>query len=331
MTFPLLDLGIHIIECPIPMPQAGGPANVYLIEEADGGVALFDSGIGTPAGETAVREGFQKLGYGFGDVRRIYLSHGHIDHFGLARTISEESGAPVYIHEGDRKKVEQPTANWEELRPAYGEYMRTLGVSQEELLKLERAHAHFLSMARPIEHTRGVTDGEVLSFRHCTAKVLHSPGHTPGLTCLYIEQQRVLFSDDHLLERVSPNPLIEVGPEGAASKFRALSTYLRTLDRTRKLPVDLVLPGHNKPFREPNRIIDSLLGFYEGRQKKILERLRDGAKDAMDLVTHLFPRVHRRELNLTMSEVVGNLEVLEDRGAVRRLPATPVFRWELAG
>ena len=72
--YPLLELGIHRIECPVPFAQAGGPANVYLIEEADGGVALFDSGIGTPDGEKAVREGFAKLGYRFGDVRRISCS-----------------------------------------------------------------------------------------------------------------------------------------------------------------------------------------------------------------------------------------------------------------
>ncbi len=330
MTFPLAELGIHRIECPLPMPQAGGPANVYVIEETDGGVALFDSGIGTPTGETAVREGFRKLGYSFGDVRRIYLSHGHIDHFGLARTMSEESGAPVYIHEGDRRKVEQPVANWEAVRPAYTEYMRKLGVSAEDLARLEHHHKHFLAMARPVEHTRGVQDGDVLSFKHFSAVVLHSPGHTPGLTCLYVEQHRLLFSDDHLLERVSPNPLIEVDAEIPDAKFRALPTYLRTLDRTRKLDVDLVLPGHNKPFHGPGRIIEGLLGFYEGRQQKVRDKLGNGPTNAMDLVMHVFPRVGRRELNLTMSEIVGNLEVLEDRGVVRRLPPDPVYRWELA-
>jgi glyoxylase-like metal-dependent hydrolase (beta-lactamase superfamily II) len=159
--------------------------------------------------------------------------------------------------------------------------------------------------------------------------VLHSPGHTPGLTCLYITAHRILFSDDHLLERVSPNPLIEIGPDGYDAKFRALVTYLRTLARTRELAIDLVLPGHNNPFHDPVRIIDSLLGFYEKRQTKILDRLASGPKDAMDLVTHVFPRASRRDLNLTLSEVIGNIEVLEEKGAIRRLPATPVFRWEL--
>ena len=36
-----------------------------------------------------------------------------------------------------------------------------------------------------------------------------------------------------------------------------------------------------------------------------------------------------RDLNLTMSEIVGHLEVLEDRGVLRRLEPDPVYRWEL--
>jgi glyoxylase-like metal-dependent hydrolase (beta-lactamase superfamily II) len=330
VTHPLLELGIHRIECPIPIPQAGGPANVYLIEERDGGVALFDSGIGTPVGEAAVREGFRALGYKFGDVRRIYLSHGHIDHYGLAQTISEESGAPVYIHEADRLKVEHPGADWQASREAYRDYMLRLGASAEEIQRLERDHLNIMKLARPIERTRSVRDGEVLQFRRFAATVQHSPGHTPGLTCLYIENAGILFSDDHLLERVSPNPLIEIGPEGPDLKFRALSTYLRTLEKTRTLPIKLVLPGHAKPFHEPNRVIDTLLGFYAKRQEKMLDKIAQGPATAIDIVMHVFPRVGRRELNLTMSEIVGNLEVLEERGAIRRLSSEHVYRWELA-
>ncbi len=327
--YPLLELGIHRVACPIPYVQAGGPANVYLIEEKDGGIALFDSGIGTPDGEKAVREGFAALGYKFGDVRRIYLSHGHADHYGLAQTISEESKAPVYIHVADRLKVERPAQEFKASRQAYREYVTRLGVDYENVRILEEVLSAPHSVARPIERTQPVNDGDVLDFKHFSAIVQHAPGHTPGLTCLYVEPHKLLFSDDHLLERVSPNPLLEVGPEGEATKFRSLVTYLKTLDMTRKLAVDLVLPGHNSPFTDHGRVIDGLLKFYDKRQTRILERLGTGAANAVELVQHLFPRVGMSELFLTLSEVVGNLEVLEDRGLVTRLPADPIYRWAL--
>ena len=53
MTAALTRLGVHRIPVPVPFPEAGGPANVYVIEEEGGGVALFDAGIGTsPAPKT---------------------------------------------------------------------------------------------------------------------------------------------------------------------------------------------------------------------------------------------------------------------------------------
>jgi len=316
VTYPLLDLGIHRLQCPVPFLQAGGPANVYLIEEIDGGVALFDSGIGTKEGEQAVRDGFASLGYKFGDVRRIYLSHGHVDHYGLAQTISEASGAPVYIHEADRLKVERPDAEWKASQAAYNEYMHHLGVTPEEIRNLDFGQSYIFDMARPIERTLPVREGDVLRFKHFSAVVQHAPGHTPGLTCLYVESHKLLFSDDHLLERVSPNPLLEIGPEGPDNKFRSLSMYLKTLARTEAMEIDLILPGHNGPFRGHVPLIERLRAFYEKRQARLLEAMATGPRTAADLVTHLFPRVGKRDLTLTMSEVIGNLEVLEENGRV---------------
>ena len=43
----LARLGVFRIPVPVPFPEAGGPANVYVIEEEGGGVALFDAGFGT--------------------------------------------------------------------------------------------------------------------------------------------------------------------------------------------------------------------------------------------------------------------------------------------
>ena len=326
---PLLELGITRVPCPVPFPEAGGPANVYAIEEADGGVALFDAGIGTPLGEAALRDGLRALGLHFKDVRRVYLSHGHVDHYGLAQSVSEESGAPVFIHEADRDKVERPAEEWRRSRGAYQGYLRRLGVDEDALELLERGHRQVLTLARPIEHTRPVEAGETLQFARFSATVLHSPGHTPGLTCLHVASHGLLFSDDHLLERVSPNPLLEIGAAGEAAKFRSLATYLKTLAKTRELELSLILPGHAQPFHDHRRVIDGLLGFYAGRQARLLEKLAEGPKTALELVQHVFPRVGVAALFLTLSEIVGNLEVLEERGQVAMLPPAPLYRWQL--
>jgi glyoxylase-like metal-dependent hydrolase (beta-lactamase superfamily II) len=127
----------------------------------------------------------------------------------------------------------------------------------------------------------------------------------------------VLFSDDHLLERVSPNPLIDL--EGAAEPtHKALLEYLRSAERVRALPVELVAPGHAEPFSGHVEIIDRLMGFYEKRQQKIVELLQGRELTPAELAPLVFPRAKKHQLYLVLSEVMGNLEVLEARGRVRR-------------
>src|SRR5574340_588925 len=87
----LAELGVHRVPIPIPFPQAGGPVNVYLVEEAGGGLLLFDSGLGTPEAQAALEAGFRALGRRFDEVTRIVVSHGHVDHYGAARFVQERS------------------------------------------------------------------------------------------------------------------------------------------------------------------------------------------------------------------------------------------------
>jgi glyoxylase-like metal-dependent hydrolase (beta-lactamase superfamily II) len=147
--------------------------------------------------------------------------------------------------------------------------------------------------------------------------VLHLPGHTPGLVCLWVAASRVLFSDDHLLERVSPNPLLDL--EGQAEPtHKALLAYLDSARRVRALPAEVIAPGHAEPFSGHVAIIDRLLSFYEKRQQRILELLRPGPRTPAELAPLVFPHAREHQLYLTLSEVMGNLEVLEVSGRVVR-------------
>src|SRR5206468_8238772 len=90
----LRSLGVHRIAVPVPFADAGGPVNVYAIENAaaEGGYTLFDSGVLTGEGEAALREGLRAAAIPISSIKRIVVSHGHVDHFGQAQKLSEESG-----------------------------------------------------------------------------------------------------------------------------------------------------------------------------------------------------------------------------------------------
>jgi glyoxylase-like metal-dependent hydrolase (beta-lactamase superfamily II) len=174
------------------------------------------------------------------------------------------------------------------------------------------------SFARTLEAVEPLRDGEVVRTRHLSLVVHHMPGHTPGLTVLHDPARRLLFSADHLLERISPNPLIELGPHGEADYFRPLVSYLASIERTRALDVELVLPGHGPPFGGHRAVIDGMIAFYRRRQERIRVILASGPRTPWEVALELFPKAQGRQTFLIMSEAVANLEVMETRGEVRR-------------
>lgn len=316
----LRDLGVHRIPIPIPFPQAGGPVNVYVVEEPGGGFFLFDSGLGSAEAQAALDAGLARLGKRFSDASRIVVSHGHVDHYGAARFVQERHGGdlPVYAHPLDAPKMVEGGWRWRDEAPRYGAYLARLGVPAEVLQAVARGSGAGFELARHVREARPIGEGEVLRGRAVRFEVLHMPGHTPGLLCLWDAEHRLFVSDDHLLEKISPNPLIELGPNGEEGFFRPLLAYLGSIGRMHQLDVDLVLPGHGPGFTGHRKVIDSLVGFYGKRQAKIRDALAKGPRTGWEVTVALFPWAKPKDAFLTISETVANLEVLEARGEVAR-------------
>jgi glyoxylase-like metal-dependent hydrolase (beta-lactamase superfamily II) len=325
----LADLGVFRIPVPVPFPQAGGPVNAYLVEEADGGLLMWDAGLGSPDGERALEAGFHRLGRRFDEVRRIVVSHGHVDHYGAARFVQERHGGtlPVFAHPADVPKIAEEGRRWRDRLPHYAAYLARLGVPADALAVIAQEGEKGFRLARRVPAVRPIGEGEVLRTRHLDLRVVHMPGHTPGLLCLHDPRRRLFFSDDHLLEKISPNPLIELGPNGEEGVFRPLLAYVASALRMRELELDLVLPGHGPPFTGHRAIIDALLGFYAQRQARLRELLDGGPMSAHELARAIFPRARTGDLFLTISETIANLEAMEARGEVSRELVDGVYRF----
>jgi glyoxylase-like metal-dependent hydrolase (beta-lactamase superfamily II) len=306
--------------------------NVYLVDDADGGVLMFDAGLGTPEALEALEAGFAAAGRRFEDVTRIVLSHGHIDHYGAGQTVIERAGhaVPVYAHVADHSKVAESGRRWREMMPYYGAYLVKLGLPAEVIATVGKELGGGYTLARRLAAVAPLDEGSVLRTRHLALEVHHMPGHTPGLLCLYDRRARVILSGDHLLERVSPNPIIDLGPNGEEGHFRPLVAYVASIARLRAMEIDAVLPGHGAPFGDHRRVIDELLGFYAKRQAKIRDALAAGSLTAYQITQALFASARRLDAFLTISETIANVEVMEARGELRRELQDGVYRFELA-
>ena len=325
----LRALGIHRLSMPVPFVDAGGPVNAYAIEDGHLGLAFFDTGIGTAEGVEALHAGAEAAGLDLRHCTQIFVSHGHVDHYGNAQLLSELGGAPVRVHPGDMEKVVGESV-WETRAPVYAAFLRRQGVPEEQLPVLAAMGRHTGKFSRRVDVSRALPliEGERFRVGKLWLEVLHLPGHTPGLVCLWNAEHRLLFADDHLLARISPNPFLELVDERTTR--RALVQYMHSIQRVRALDVDWVLPGHGAPFQGHRAAIDSLIRFIGRRQDKVLASLATGPRTPVELSDALFGPQQGPRLYLTLSEVVGNLEVLEDAGRVRRLSDGPVERWTLS-
>lgn len=325
---------LGIWRLPLPIPHNGTFVNVYAIEEANGGLALVDTGVHAPESEAALAEGLARLGYGFSDVRRVLVSHTDLDHSGAARHIVERAGGdvPVLVHRGDAPRIRESGPRWVDLVPHVRAHLSAHGIPPTTLAGYEAWRLGHQRYGERVRATEPIAEGDTLRFKRFEARVLHVPGHTPGLVTLVDLEHRILFASDHLLQRGTTLTHWAPTADGDAPP-RTLLTHLDSLRRTRALDVDVVLPGHGEPFREHRAVVDRNLQKLRVRDERIRQLLRGGARTIFELTEALYPHhvaASAKKTGLAMHQLAAHVEAMEEAGEVARRARRGVYRFELA-
>ena len=172
-----------------------------------------------------------------------------------------------------------------------------------------------------MEITRPLADGSELALRDRTLKVLHRPGHSPSDTVFLDQSRAILLAADHLIKHISSNPLLARplggGPDlAAAQRPRALVTYLASLQKTRAMELSLVLPGHGEPIADHVALIDERFRLHRRRAEKIHRLIASRPQTAYEIAHELWGNVAVTQAFLTLSEVLGHVDLLLADGRV---------------
>ncbi|MGB9776617.1 MAG: MBL fold metallo-hydrolase [Anaerolineae bacterium] len=313
---------------PIPTPFPVGPVNVYLAK-GDDGLTLIDVGPRFEPAREALREQLAERGYGLGDVRRIILTHAHSDHCGLAGELAEESGVEVYSHPANFSLLADYATERERWLAFYAALMQEAGMPPDQIVQIDRMRREMGRYMAPVRPTGALEEGSALYLGNEKWQVLHTPGHSGGLICLYQPQRRLLISSDHLLRDISSNPIVEPPEQEGGERPRRLAEYLSQLQRIAELPIELALPGHGPFIPDVRDLVARRLMFHDERARQIAKLLQNGARTAYDLTLSLFPRLDPVNRFLAVSEVIGHLEVLELRGEVVSAVEDGIRFWQM--
>ena len=299
---------IYKIVLPIPFPLK--TMNVYFIDEAPR--TLVDAGIKTEASFDTLKKGLETIGYGLDSIERILITHGHIDHYGQAKRLSSFSGAPIYIHPKEYGRIRS-------IIHSLG-YLKSILMRNGAPEALVNGAIQFIesaqNMADPLEEAFFLNDGDAISFKSMTWKTLLLPGHSPGLICFHWPEKKILFTGDHLLKEITPNPVLNVPEYRLPFRYPSLKDYLTSLEEVEKLDISLLLPGHGEEVHDMKGLIQKIFAHHKERMERILLSLSHGEKTTFEVAMDLFPGVPPFEIFLGISEAVGHLDILKEKGIV---------------
>jgi glyoxylase-like metal-dependent hydrolase (beta-lactamase superfamily II) len=324
---PAAAAGIHRLA--IPTPFAVGRVNCYLIDDEP--LTLVDAGPNSGRALDELQRALAAHDRRIEDLELVVVTHQHIDHIGLVDIVAKRSGAEVAAIDAAVPFITQYSQRAEADDDFAGEVMLRHGISPDVVNALQSVSRAFRAWGAKVDVTRVLHDGDLLELRDRTLEVHLRPGHSPSDTVFFDAARRQLLAADHLLKRISSNPLITRGPDDSpdpAQRPQSLVIYLESLKRTRAMDIELVLPGHGDPIDAHRELIDRRFTLHARRAEKIWKLISEAPVTAHAIAQALWGNIAVTQAYLTLSEVLGHTDLLLNDGRVHELEQDGVVRFE---
>jgi glyoxylase-like metal-dependent hydrolase (beta-lactamase superfamily II) len=321
--YPELE-SIHAVA--IPMPEVSGliTANLYAVGKSH--ITLIDTGQKRPGTLDYVQDEFARAGLDFGDLQRIIITHGHVDHFGLAASIREAAGHAIecFVHRQDKWQISSENLLSDIWSEEAGHLMAMAGMPLEEMEKVRKRFSLFREMGDPLDSVSILRDGDEFDGDGYNLKVIYTPGHTPGSCCLYESRNKVLLSGDTIIKHITPNPLVVIKRDRLRDpSYQSLKVYLNSLEKLGRLDVQFVFPGHGEYIEDLPGIISAYKVHHQERKEVVWKALTKKARPIYQMIDDVFPFVPEGDGFLAVSEILVHLEMLIDEGKAELVDPGP--------
>lgn len=297
----------------MPLPFELDHINLYLLEDRDGWYVV-DTGLNTAITRQHWASVIAQLSK---PLIGVIVTHMHPDHLGLAGWLCDTHRLPLWMTELEyfaaRALIHGPrdSARWTD-----EEYFVRAGLPTEMVKERVNGQQGFQAVVSPIPLAyHRLKEGQVLEIGSSRWQVMIGRGHSPEHACLYCADKSLLLAGDHVLPAISPN----IGSYTTEPDANNLRDYLDTLIPFAGLPEDtLVLPAHNRPFRQLKKRVNQLQHHHHRHFSELLEHCRQPST-LYECLPVMFTRtLNGYNLYFALAECLAHLNYLLEEGCVVR-------------
>lgn len=300
------------IQIELPTIFEGMTVNAWLFKGPE--PTLIDCGENTDKLWNALINGLKINGLGIADIKKVIITHAHLDHIGMAKRITEHSDATIWVSEYaydwaihlkmmlDRRTdvilgVMDKNLPKETTKKFFKFGYKELSPYWDEIPK-DRIQVF------PMEGT--------LNFGGDDWEIIYTPGHCINQTCFYNPKNGYFLSADMLLPIIAI-PIIDAGLRPPYNRVESLVMQLESYKKLKKLAITKTFPGHFAPFENALAIIQKQEGRIHTRKEKCFELIENGLSEVMEMVPIIYPK---RVNNATIFMVIGYLDILMNEGRI---------------
>jgi glyoxylase-like metal-dependent hydrolase (beta-lactamase superfamily II) len=275
--------------------------------------SLFDVGSGFGDCNEQLDAGLHRIHLDYGEsvgwqtISKVFISHGHIDHYGGLHHVRQRTNAPIIIHELERRVLTDYDNRLAVIAGRLENYLIEAGVSDAErpqVMDLYLLHKQLFSSIE-VQATY-----EELGMQSGNLKFEHVPGHCPGQVIAWVDD--ILLSSDHILKETSPHQ----APErlslnmGLEHYLASLATVLPRAGQAR-----WTMGGHEGVIADLSGRIYAIVEVHRKRLYDILA-LMDEPKTICEISNLLFPQTEGYHRLLALEETGAHVEYLHTRGYI---------------
>ena len=154
-----------------------------------------------------------------------------------------------------------------------------------------------------------LADGDTIDGTEFRLEAIHTPGHAPNHLCFFLDEERSLFTGDHVLNGTTT----VVNPQRGGD----MAQYLASLERLRKIKrVARICPGHGDVMEDPAAVLEEYVAHRKQRERQIMRLLAKGPTKISDVVATLYVETPEGLLEMAAHQVHAHLLKLKSEGKV---------------